>query len=86
MKRLYIESYDNIISKIYLLDIENSVQYVGAKKIGSRKEPLRLDYIEKSFIIDEKKFSIFFNSKFMILTKLKYIDFLNKYELQEFLI
>ena len=79
MKRLYIESYDNVISRIYLLDIENNIQYVGAQKIGSYKESLNLDYIEKSFIIDKQKFDLFFNSKFMILTKLNYVDFLNKY-------
>jgi hypothetical protein len=86
MKRLYIENYDNTISKIYLLDTENKVQYIGAQKIGSYKEPLDLNFIEKSFPIDEEKFNVFFNSKFMILNKLNYIDFLNKYELQEFLI
>lgn len=86
MKKIYIENYNGEITKLYLLDLERRIQFLGSRKIEEYYESINTDLINKSFPISEEKFNELLKLKFLNIIKISYNDFLKKYELHEILI
>ena len=86
MKKIYITQHKDEIEKIFLLDIENNLQYEGSRKIKDYFKPIDENIIQKSHIISDEKFEKILNLKFLNIIKISYSDFMKKYELEEYLI
>jgi hypothetical protein len=85
---LSYESFENEITKIYLVDLYNEIEYhkFDWGNIQREFDEKWFNFNNKFYFISKKSFEIILKIKGIDFYKLKINSFFKKYELEEFLI